>query len=285
MNKKQIPLLLGLLGVAAAVLVYVLVFSPTKEKVSRLRAEDQQLMARIAELEALRDQRDYFIEETEKMSAKIDEIYAQFPGGVMAEDAIREAMDFEDGSAVENNGIAYDVPLSVYKPIGVSVESMKASTADMEADTPAPTPDAAPAGGDVDSVDAEPVPAGGEEEIDTGYDLMQQNVIYTFTGDLNQVERVAKVVNDKDDRDVISSLTMVYDDSTGLLETELDLSKYYVTGRDDVEHTPASFNVPTGTSSLFSTYISSAGSAANGGSSGGGEGTSEGNGAAAPPAN
>lgn len=283
MKKNQIPIVLGLLGVLAALAVYMLVFKPTKEKVDRLKAEDKQLMTRIAELEALRDQRDFFIEQTEILSAKIDEIYAQFPAGVLAEDAIREAIDFEDGSAAENNGISYDAPASVYKPIGYSVESMKATTEGAQADTPTPAPDAnAAASDDVDA--AEPAPAASEEEIDTGYDLMQQNVIYTFNGDLNQVERVAQVVNSQENRDVISSLTMVYDDSTGLLETELDLSKYYVTGRDGVEHTPASFNVPTGSSTLFSTYRSDVGGGA-GGASGGGEGASEGNGAAAPPAN
>ena len=280
MKKNQIPMILGLLGVLAAVAVYMLVFKPTKEKVDRMKAEDKQLEARIAELEALRDQRDFFIEETERYSAIIDEIYAQFPAGVMAEDAIREAIDIEDGSAVENTGIKYDVAASVYKPIGVSVESMKASNAGAEADTPAPTADAAGGAGDVD---AAPAPAADEETIDTGYDLMQQNVIYTFTGDLNQIERVAKVVNDQENRDVISALTMVYDESTGLLETELDMSKYYVTGRDDMEHTPASFNVPTGSSNLFSTHRS--GDIGGGGAAGGGEGATEGNGAAAAPVN
>ena len=189
MKKNQIPIILGLLGVLAAVAVYLLVFKPTKERVDRMKAEDKQLEARIAELEALRDQRDFFIEETERYSAIIDEIYAQFPAGVLAEDAIREAIDMEDGSSSENTGISYDTPASIYKPIGVSVESMKASNAGAEADTPAPAADA----GSADDVDAAPAPSADDETIDTGYDLMQQNVIYTFNCDLSQAERVAKV--------------------------------------------------------------------------------------------
>jgi len=277
MKKNQIPMILGLLGVLAAVAVYMLVFKPTKEKVDRMKAEDKQLEARIAELEALRDQRDFFIEETERYSAIIDEIYAQFPAGVLAEDAIREAIDMEDGSSSENTGISYDTPASIYKPIGVSVESMKAANSGAEADTPAPAADTAGA----DDVDAAPAPAAADETIDTGYDLMQQNVIYTFEGDLSQAERVAKVINDQENRDVISALTMVYDESTGLLQSELALSKYYVTGRDDMEHTPASFNVPTGSSNLFSTYRSGEGGAAGGAAAS--QGASEGNGAAAAP--
>jgi len=281
MKKNQIPIILGLLGVLAAVAVYMLVFKPTKERVDRMKAEDKQLEARIAELEALRDQRDFFIEETERYSAIIDEIYAQFPAGVLAEDAIREAIDMEDGSSSENTGISYDTPASIYKPIGVSVESMKAANSGAEPDTPAPAEvDAsADAAASVDDVDGAPAPAADSESIDTGYDLMQQNVIYTFEGDLSQAERVAKVINDQENRDVISALTMVYDESTGLLQSELALSKYYVTGRDDMEHTPASFNVPTGSSNLFSTYRSGEGGAAAS------QGASEGNGAAAAPVN
>jgi hypothetical protein len=277
MKKNQIPMILGLLGVLAAVAVYMLVFKPTKEKVDRMKAEDKQLEARIAELEALRDQRDFFIEETERYSAIIDEIYAQFPAGVLAEDAIREAIDMEDGASSENTGISYDTAASIYKPIGVSVESMKAANAGTEADTPAPDANA----GNADDVDAAPAPAANDETIDTGFDLMQQNVIYTFTCDLDQAERVAKVINDQENRDVISALTMVYDESTGLLQSELALSKYYVTGRDDMEHTPASFNVPTGSSNLFSTHRSGVGNETGG--AGASEGASEGNGAAAAP--
>ena len=108
MDKKQIPLLLGLLGVVAAVMVYLFYFKPTMEHVNQLKAEDVKLQARITELEALRDQRDFFIEETEKMSKKVDEIYEQFPENVLPEDAIWEAIDTQDKAGGANLVIGYD---------------------------------------------------------------------------------------------------------------------------------------------------------------------------------
>ena len=155
MDKKQIPTLLAIVGIAAAALVYFLYFQPTNEEIERLKAEDMQLQARITELETLRDQRDFFIEETERFSKSIDEIYDQFPENVMAEDAIRESIDIEDGSNVTMMAIEYDPAEAVYNPIATSVEGMKAAglgatpimeqtagaAAEGEEEAPAPAPD------------------------------------------------------------------------------------------------------------------------------------------------
>ncbi len=247
MDKKQIPILLGLLGVAAGVLVYMLYFKPTMENVARLKAEDAQLQARIAELESLRDQRDFFIEETEKMGEKVEEIYAELPENVMAEDAIRQAIDIQDRALGKNIEIDYLEPVSIYSPIGTKLEDMGGSDVlNMEDEDAAA--DTAAASDDVDA-DA-PAPAE-EEEVSTGYELMQEEVSYVFEGDLNQFLTAAQTVCQAEERDVIKQVSMAYDETEGLLTTQMDVDKFYVTGRG-LDYTPASFSVPTG-SQLFST--------------------------------
>ncbi|MBR6329777.1 MAG: hypothetical protein IKR68_09055 [Lachnospiraceae bacterium] len=249
MDKKQIPLLLGLLGVVAAVMVYLFYFKPTMEHVNQLKAEDVKLQARITELEALRDQRDFFIEETEKMSKKVDEIYEQFPENVLPEDAIWEAIDTQDKAGGANLVIGYDKGISVYKPIGVSVDEMAASQAASEDADSAEE-------GDSEEKTEEKKEEKKEETVDTKYDLIQQDTAYTFECDLNQFLRAAQAVNERNNRDVIKLVAMAYDETTGLLTTEMDIAKYYVTGRG-LDYTPATFSVPTG-SNLFSTQRISA---------------------------
>ena len=95
-----------------------------------------------------------------------------------------------------------------------------------------------------------------EETVDTQYDLIQQDTAYTFECDLNQFLRAAQAVNERNNRDVIKLVAMAYDETTGLLTTEMDIAKYYVTGRG-LDYTPATFSVPTG-SNLFSTQRISA---------------------------
>jgi len=270
MDKKQIPLLLGLLGVAAGVLVYMLYFKPTMENVARLKAEDAQLQARIAELEALRDQRDFFIEETEKMGEKVEEIYAELPENVTPEDAIREAIDIQDKAMGNNLQIAYAEPVSIYTPIGTKLEDMGGSAVLNEVEggdaAAAETADADAAETDPDAAPA-PAPTG-EEGSPTGYDLMQEEVSYVFESDLNQFLTAAAAVCDREERDVIKQVSMAYDETEGLLTTQMDVNKFYVTGRN-LDYTPATFSVPTG-SQLFSTYRISESPAEGGESADGG---------------
>jgi hypothetical protein len=251
-----------------------------------MKSEDAQLEARIQELEALRDQRDYFIEETEKYAEKVEEIYDLFPENVMAEDAIRESMDVEDGSNSEMFSIMYSSAEAVYNPIATSVEGMKAAGASASSSGNAEGESAEGESAEGAEAQEQTPEEKAESDEQEGFNLMQQPVQYGFVCDLNQFERAALTINRRGERDVITNVALVYDESTGMLTGQMDINKFYVTGRG-LDYEPASFNVPTGSRNLFSTLTRSSELSENEMSSGSesegrGAGSSAGGATAAP---
>lgn len=244
LSKRDIQMLLGVIGVAAAALVYFMYFKPTQEDTQRIKSENQQLEARIAELESLEAQREFFLEEIDKNEEKVAEIYDQFPGGLLPEDIVQDTIDMQDASQVLVESFNMSEPVSIYTPIGCKLADMSAAPANNAAQDTAEGEEAAPA---------------AEESAETGYDALQEKVSYTFSCDLNQFENAIEHVNDRNNRDVIDTVSLVYNSEEGILSCLMNMSKYYVTGRDDVEYTPAEFNVPTGMSSLFTTISGGAG--------------------------
>lgn len=250
-------MLLAVLGIGAVLAVYLLYFKPTQEDTQRLKADNQRLQARIRELEALRDQKDFFEAEIARYTEAVDAIYAQFPADLYPEDVITQGIEMEDASLIEVSTFQIEEPISIYKPIGCKLTDLSnvPTTSSANSDTAA----AAPAGDELDETEA--APAKKEEAADTGYDTMQEAVTYAFTGDLAQFERAIDNINARENRDVVDTVSLSYDSSTGLLAGQLKIYKYYVTGRDDVEYEPSTFAVPTGTSNLFSTFVKGAASA------------------------
>lgn len=255
-SKKDIQMLLGFVGVLAAVLVYLLYFKPTMEKVKGIEASNVKLEERIKELEELKSQKEFFLEETEKYSEKVDEIYAQFPEDIYAEDIIQAGIDMEKNSDVVIESFEIENPVNIYNPIACSLDEMdNTSSAEQAKKDVADAESGKTAEADVVE---EPAPTSKKKDLPkTGYMAMQKNVSYEFAGDLTQFMRAMNFVNDQDNRDVISETNLSYDESTGLLSCEIALGKYYVIGRN-LEYVPATFNVPTGTRNLFSTFTQSA---------------------------
>jgi|GEM_PF-5631583 len=257
LSKKDLAMLLAVLGIGAVLAVYLLYFKPTQEDTQRLKADNQRLEARIKELEALRDQKEFFESEIARYTEAVDEIYAQFPAGLYPEDVITQGIEMEDASLVAVSTFQIEEPVSIYKPIGTKLSDFENVTTKSSAGS-ADTAKAEAAEDDIESAEATPAK---KEVVETGFDTMQEAVTYAFTGDLSQFEKAVENVNARDNRDVVDTVSLSYDSSTGLLAGQMKIYKYYVTGRDDVEYVPSTFTVPTGTSNLFSTFVKGASSA------------------------
>lgn len=77
-SKRDILLLVGFLGILAAVCSYVFVFQPTTEKNEALAQENKQLENRIADLQNKSENRDTYESETARMRREMEEIYQLF---------------------------------------------------------------------------------------------------------------------------------------------------------------------------------------------------------------
>lgn len=107
LTKKEKNLLIILGAVAFFAIVYFFVFQPQIEKASQLQVENQQLKARIAELNQRAEQQVFYQEETEAMKKEIVSYEKKFPSDVKEEDGIALALNLEDQYGIDISNLSF----------------------------------------------------------------------------------------------------------------------------------------------------------------------------------
>lgn len=113
LSKRDIGLLLGLLGLVIAVASYALVFNPMKLKNQELETELTALKDKEAKLTELVDDFDYYKEQIEVCKEKSAEIETRFPSDVKPENEVMYAVELEDELEVEFSTLNYGTPLEI----------------------------------------------------------------------------------------------------------------------------------------------------------------------------
>lgn len=268
-SKKEIFLILGLVGIAAAVLVYLNVYKPSMQKFEKLSNENSDLTAEVARLEGLVTQRELFIEETENVNKEAQELLEQFPANITPEDTIRQAIEIDTDGNVDIARMSYGSQKSVYNMIAKSSVDMPSQT------TSASVVGEGEEGDDSKAAEAN-AKANKKAAESSGVQTILQPLSITYNGSLDQFLQIVRFINNQNNRDVINNVSLAYDSSTGLLSTQMTLNKYYIVGLDrEEDYQPATFTAPTGSKNLFSTYVSGSGAAANNSGNSNSEGDSE----------
>ena len=96
MNRKDVQLLILVLGILVAVLSWQFVYNPNQEKVEQVSAENATLRTTISELEALNDNKEQYLADIETMTQECDEITNRFPSGFLLEDEVMYLYNMEN---------------------------------------------------------------------------------------------------------------------------------------------------------------------------------------------
>ncbi len=103
MKKREIQLLLIVLGILFVVVSRFYIYTPNIEKAEVIEEENRSLQIIVSELEQLESQRAVYVEETEKMKEEAMAIIDCFPADFQAEDKL---MYFYNMEGVNQNQIA-----------------------------------------------------------------------------------------------------------------------------------------------------------------------------------
>lgn len=244
-SKRDVLLLLGLLGVLAFVCSYFLAFQPTMEKADALEQENIQLQARITDLSSKMDNKDSYLSETERMNGEIDAIFREFPVDVREEDSILLAINQELISPM----LISSISISACEPVGLPEDEDYDHTYEIdeieeyeaqEGITDDVTASAADASGN--GLSAENMPSV----------LMSRNVTINYLVSYEGLKRGIKNISVQDNRMSIDNLTVSYDESTGLLTGTTSVDMYCIPGQPGKEYvTPNFSSVLLGTDNIF----------------------------------
>ncbi len=237
LTKGQRDLLIGLLGVLAAVLVWFLVASPYREKTAALRAENEELQPKYEEFQAVVENiEDYKTRIIDADAAK-EEIIEHFPSYLEREDQIMywatAAGQFSEDMMFSNLGMG-DWSL-------VSIDGMSGGEEQQQVDV---------------EYDEEGNPIVSEEPTvnNAKYELYTDTLKMDFQTTYDGLKDFTQYVLAQDNRNKIDKLSVYYDDATQNLLGNMDLALYYLTGtgKEYVEYNPVP-SVVKGASDLFST--------------------------------
>ncbi len=249
-SKRDILLLIGFLGILVGVCSYLFVFQPTMEKADALEQENMQLQSRISDLKSKQANKETYESETVKMEQEMKEIYQLFPVDVREENAILLAINQELVAPLKVESVTIDALLDVPFLDSVPEEETQIS---YEIDAVEELEDYE---GTQQSEEA--LTVGGEDGSGglNPYGLKSREVTMTYEISYEALKRSVKNICLQTDRMVIDNMTVVYDESTGLLHGTTAVNMYCVPNQEGKEYVQPNFSsVLLGTDNIFGTIV------------------------------
>ncbi len=214
-SKKELWLLLAILGIGIAVCAWQFGFKKINEKVDALRTETEALQKDIAQYTAVKDNIGVYQKGIEDANKKIADVLEVFPAAILAEDDIMLGREFEKND----------------KNVYVSSVSIEDSATVFTAASQPVEPTTAP----------------------VAYVLNKQKNSYTFTVDYDGFKDMVDYTFNHKNRMSIDEFALSYDGDTGLLAGTMNVNMYYVTGADK-QYTPQNLSsVLVGSDNIFGT--------------------------------
>ncbi len=263
-DKKQIPLVLGLLAVLAAVLVYFLVYQKYQEKLVAVDAANVKLQSQIDDLNVKSSSRQMYEEAILEMDAGIQKVYNLFPPAIEEEDAVMEALRLEALAPMRVNNLDFQDPITLYT-VGQGSTGETAAPAPTDEATGETTLEedvaAAQAGettnyGEFQVPDLQfstgMLPAGYEGEF--GPISLNVNTVNTsFVTSYQGFKRTLDYFTNNPSRRTIQNISLAFSEETGLINVSSIVSEYSITGTGKAYVYPTLPSVPIGTSNIFGT--------------------------------
>lgn len=245
-SKKDVLLLLGLLGVLAVVFSYFLVYQPTMEKVTAMKQENAQLQERIDDLSSKMDNKDSYVADTEHMNQEIEAVYQRFPVDVREEDSLLLAITQELVSPM----IISNISISACEPAILPDSEEEDIDPIYEIDEVEEYE--AQEGISDDETNMASVDANGVSNEDMPSILMERNVTLEYLVSYEGLKRSVKNVCAQDNRISINEMTVTYDETTGLLKGNTSVDMYCIPGQEGKEYVQPNFSsVLLGTDDIF----------------------------------
>ena len=246
-SKRDILILVGFIGILFFFVAFYWVLLPAQEKVEEMQAESIQLKQQITDLTIKTNNKETYLTEMDKMIKEIQDIYQVFPVNVKAEDVILMAINQELVSpmVVDSVNIEQLVPVSFEEL--VPPEEEHDYTYDLgENDV---------LGVDDELLDSDGDAVAAEDSADAEIDwLYNRKATFNYGVSYEGLKRSIRHIVDQPNRMAIETLTVTFDETTGLLIGSTTLNMYlapYQAGKEYVQ--PDFSSVLLGTDNIFGT--------------------------------
>ena len=261
MRDKKI--LLMFLGVGVFAAGYFFGYRPQMEEAQNIQTSNESLQERLDELLKLAENKDYYLEETESLNAKVDEYTSAFPADIRPEDGIVLSMNMENSLDMQISNVG----------LGTRefVAALDGSTEDPLANMPDQTLSEqanAQTQSQIDEIEGTDVQgdkerqAASDAEVASLSDTLTSPVLYRiqdsmqFTGTYASLKDMVDYLADQAGRMTLDNVNASFDSSTGNLSGSITVNLFAMAGTGKTYTEPDAGSVAYGTSNIFGTIES-----------------------------
>lgn len=261
-SKKDAKLLLYAGGILLLVLAYFLGYQKFMEQREVLEAERSSLRQQVNRLDEIYAGKDEYEKQTLAYDGEMTQIFNNYPADVREENLILYASELERKHEIRFTNIGISPAMQIYS-LGDSVGAETAEgAAAAESTGTAESADAAGTEADADAAAAEDQERKLDEQLgildEASVELPQISlcnmaVAYDFTTGYNDCKSVFAMILESAEKKTVSAISLTYDTETGLLNGNMNVNMYYMTGTDKIYEEPDAGSIVHGKEDLFGT--------------------------------
>lgn len=261
MRDKKI--LLMFLGVGIFAAGYFFGYRPQMEEAESIQASNAPLQERLNDLLKLAENKDFYLEETDSINAKIDEYTSAFPADIRSEDGIVLSMNMEDSLDMQISNVG----------LGTRefIAALDGSTEDPLIDMPDQTLSEqanAQTQEQIDEIEGTDVQgdkerqAASDEEVANLNETLTTPVLYRtqdsmqFTGTYASLKDMVDYLAEQSGRMTLDNVNASFDSSTGNLTGSITVNLFSMAGTGKTYTEPDAGSVAYGTDNIFGTIES-----------------------------
>lgn len=241
-SKKDIQLLIALVGILIAAAAYFLVFTKYMEKADAIENENLTLASEVTRLETLDAKKDTYAQHTKEMKADITEFENRFPADILEEDSIMTVKIMEDSTNTTVASISIGEPTEVVYGQNGQVDPNAQAT-----DAAAQGTAAAQAATDVSA--AQGVISTTTEYADSHLYEVPLGISIQCTYD--DFKGLIKYIYAQQNRMSVEGVNIGYDASNNELSGNMTLDTYYLLGTEKIYAPVEIPNTQLGVDTIF----------------------------------
>lgn len=266
LSVKDKRILLMFLGVLLLAVSYFFVYRPQMEEAGLIEQANEPLQTRLEELLALAKNKDFYIQETESMEAKIQEYCLKFPAAVRQEDGIVLARNMENSMDMAISNVGTGEAELLYFLDGSDTGDL-----DMLPDETMMDQLNEPTQEQIKEIEQEQGISGEEAaqaaEQENMADMLSGNMEHAlsvpalwrvqdtlqFHCTYESLKEAVKYLAAQTGRMTLDNVNAAFDPMTGNLVGSMDVNLFFMTGTDSVYTKPDAGSVAYGTDNIFGT--------------------------------
>lgn len=264
LSMRDKKILLMFLGVLLFVLSFLFVYRPQIDEASQISADNEALEQRLSQLLALSQNKDEYVEETEKMQSEIDKYCKQFPYTVRSEDGIVLARNMENSLDMTIPSVSLGERTFVYSMDGGTVtDGNEAPQETMMEQGDSQTQEQLAQIDGSDSTDSGFAVAGTDSSTSVQTDIQgdagSSAALYRtqdtmqFTCTYASLKDAVKYLVDQSGRMTLDSVNASFDSATGNLTGTMTVNVFSMTGAGTSYSEPDAGSTSYGTGNIFGT--------------------------------